>query len=1142
MTIPEQLPLLDLGAEPDPAPGRAHADTVHVSNLHVHRAGGARTLATALAGVLGTPLADPFATEVICVPTPGVERWLSQTLAGHLGVREGRRDGICAGIDYQRLDRMIERVIQDALGIDPARDPWDPASGVWSLMRVLDECQEEPWLTPIRAHFRPDSPGAHRYATAARVFGLFASYATQRPGMLDSWREGRAVDATGAELPAYTAWQARLWMRLRAELATPELAGPDPGERCVRAAAALAEDPGLCTLPPRLSVFGPTRLSTQATTVLEALARHRQVHLWLTHPSPALWDEVATTPVGPPGPRRDDPTALVPRHRLNARLARDNRELQLCLAPLPAHDLLHPGEAPGRGTLLGRLQGSIADDVAAPEQDHFDTRDDSIRFHACHGPDRQVEVLREIICALLADDPDLEPRDIIVMCPDIETFAPLISAAFMIEDLPDQVAHPGQRLRVRLADRSLRQLNPLLDTLARLLELGESRAGVSMLLDLCAQQPVARKFGFVESDLERLQDLVTSSGIRWGLDARHRGRFQMSGFGQNTWQAGMDRMLLGIGLSEDGQHYRGTVFPLDDVDSADVDLIGRLSELVDRVRRVTDSFAVPQPLSQWMLHCREALELLTEVPVADNWQLSHAWSALAEIADSAQTDSPAADVVLTPGDVRALLADEFAGRPSRANFRTGSLTMCTMTPMRSVPHRVVCLLGLDDGVFPRRVFTDGDDLLAADPWIGDRDARSEDRQVLLDAIMAAGEKLVVIYGAASQQTGSPRPPCVPLLEVREAIAELVPPGIDPWRSLEVHHPLQPFGIDNFTGEVPFSFDPMALAGAQALTDLGVRTAAGDPSARAPVFTREALPPLPAFAADRVSIELSDLIGFFRHPIKALLRRRAGLYASDDPDVDEDGDEIPIELDGLQQWQLGERMLQQHLRGVPLVDIREAELRRGAVPPRARGYDVLTEVARKVLAITDATQPWRGEPPRGGWVRAEVGRYTLGGMVSGIRGTSIVHVQYSRVSGRHRLASWLELLALKATHPDVAWRAVTVGRGGQGTVLGPMSEVDARARLSELIGVYARGCDRPLMVPPNSAAVQAAIGLRGASPGGLYDTWKYECDAAWKRFGVERITDLNAVPATAEDGGGSNSQFEALAYRVWGPLLDAEHPL
>ena len=408
--------------------------------------------------------------------------------------------------------------------------------------------------------------------------------------MIDSWTQGCDVDAWGTPLPADRAWQAELWRRLRNELGVPS-----PAERVQAGLARLRLAPETSDLPERLSVFGATRLDPDHLLVLSALAEHRDVHLWLAHPSPALWTSVGFSThrhgVGPTrvSRRADDATEALVSNRLLAYLGRDVRELQLALAAISpdATDLHHQARESTQPTsLLGWLQSDIAGNRSPRPEERplLAETDQSVQFHACHGPDRQVEVLREVLVGLLADDGSLEPRDIVVMCPDIENFAPLIAASFGLDTPEAQAEHPGHRLRVRLADRSLRQLNPLLALVSRLVALADSRVEASALLDLCAAPPVARKFGFSTDDLERLRDLVPRAGVRWGFDAAHRRRFQMGEFRQNTWAAGLERLLLGVTMDETDMHFIGTTLPLDDVDAGDVDLVGRLAELVARVR------------------------------------------------------------------------------------------------------------------------------------------------------------------------------------------------------------------------------------------------------------------------------------------------------------------------------------------------------------------------------------------------------------------------------------------------------------------------------------------------------------------------------------------------------------------------------
>jgi exodeoxyribonuclease V gamma subunit len=1004
-------------------------------------------------------------------------------------------------------------------------DPWATGRMVWTLLALIDDCADEPWCPVLGRHLRGRGP-SRRMVAATHLARLFSSYGEQRPTLVQRWQAGSDNDGAGADLPDDLRWQAELWRRLRAQLGVPS-----PGERLAAACVALTQQPGLVDLPERLSLFGPTRLTRGQVDVLTALAQHRDVHLWLPHPSAVLWKKVGTTEGPVPRRRAADATAALPRHRLLASLGRDSRELQLVLSGVADTDQHHP-LAPAPGTLLGRLQHDLHTDTAAPGPPlggGTDTRpelaehDRSVQVHACHGRARQVEVLREVLLGLLAADSTLEPRDVLVMCPDIETYAPLVSAA----------------------DRSLRQTNPLLATIARLLELADSRVTASQVLDLAALPPVSRRFDLSDDDLERIREWVSTSGVRWGLDAPHRAPYSLAGIRPNTWEAGLDRILLGAAMAEDDSGFVGLALPLDDVDSTSIDLAGRLAELVDRLEAALDSLSGERPLRSWLSGLAESLATLTSVSDADDWQLAQAARELADVAEAA--GDAATSAMLSLGDVRTVLADRLAGRPTRANFRTGNLTMCSMVPMRSVPHRVVCLLGLDDGVFPRTSGVDGDDVLARDPVVGERDRRSEDRQLLLDAVLAAEEHLVVLYTGADERTNTERPPAVPLGELLDVVdATVRTTGTGGAREqVVVHHPLQPFDARNFTPKAlgvdpAFSFDRSGLAGARA---------AVQPRVSDPPFLATPLPPM-----QLQPVPLDALVRFLEHPLRGFLRQRLQIALPDEGE--ELDDAMHAELDGLAKWKIGDRWLRARLAGADAESCRGAEWRRGALPPGALGKRLLDEVAAEAERLVDAATLDRTEAALSLDVRVKLDGREVSGTIGSVHGQTVSRLEYGGLKPKHRLRAWTQLLMLAASYPAESWRAATVGRGKamlmRSTLTAPPPDA-AIETLADLVELYDRGRCEPLPIPLAAAADYANRRSSGADQPTALDkarqTWKQtrENEDAYAAvvWGAKAPFDvyLAETPRPYEPAAffdeSETTRFGALACRLWLPLLDAE---
>ncbi|MGI9157931.1 MAG: exodeoxyribonuclease V subunit gamma, partial [Marmoricola sp.] len=627
---------------------------------------------------------------------------------------------------------------------------------------------------------------------------------------------------------------------------------------------------------------------------------------------------------------------------------------------------------------------------------------------------------------------------------------------------------------------------------------------------------------------------VRESNVRWAFDQDHRDTFGLTDYQQNTWRSGLDRVLSGVVMSADAQAWIDTTLPLDDVGSTRIELAGRFAEYIDRLRTVTDRLDGSQPLAEWLDALGDGIDRLTRVGRGDAWQVGQVRRELAGVAADADTLS---DTALRLPDVRALLSAHLAGQPTRANFRTGTLTVCTMVPMRSVPHRVVCLLGLDDGVFPRASAVDGDDVLARTPLTGERDPRSEDRQLLLDAVLAATEHLVVTYSGANETTGQARPPAVPLGELLDAVDDTAAGAAE---HVLRRHPLQPFAVANLAAgalrrEGPFSFDRAALRSAEA--------------AAAPRREPERMADVMLPGRTSGDVELTELIGFLKAPVRTFLRSRLDVAL---PERDEEVlDGLPVELDALAKWKVGDRMLTDLRRGHTPDQALGAEWRRGVLPPGRLGWRLAKEILGEVEPVAErADSLARSADATAVDIDVDLGGRRLRGTVGDVFGDRVVKVSYSRLGPQHWIEAWVSLLAVCAESKH-CWSAGAVGRGRKNA---PPARVawsrvdDAGDVLRDLVALYDAGMREPLPLPlrtghawamerhnkPYWRAKRAAGCWESSFDWSKEDVEPAHVAAFGKDFPYASLT--AAAPRPGEEYDGETTRFGALAMRLWMPMI------
>lgn len=1023
-------------------------------------------LVAALARELDSPRDDPFEADLVSVSTPGQGRWLMQRLGTVLGTADGRTDGVAARIQLPTTVGMLRDLEREVLGVQPDDDPWVPERLTWTMLRAFDRAAGEAWFRDIAVHVGDAGRPGRRYGAARRFCDLFARYARWRPELL-------ATPATGSD-----AWQHELWTLL-----VGMVDEQTPWERTDDAAERLRADPALSSLPQRLSAWAPQRLAPGERTLLSALGEGREVTVW--------WPTAST-----------DQT-----HLLTHRLGAASRAALGALAEVAEPELL-AREQPEPATLLGSLQRQIrtgeVQDVPA---------DATIRVHLSHGLDRQVEVLRDVLCDLYEADPDLEPRDVVVCTPKLEDVAPLVRALCMVDpELVGPNAHSVSRLRVQVTDPSTARTNPVLDVLARVMDLATSRAQVGDLLALCATPPVARRFRFDTERLETLDELLERAGVRWGIDASSRESFGVPGINQNTWLAGLNRLLLGVAMSERELTYVSSVLPLDMVDSSDLDLVGAVAEIVAVVRRAVAAFATPATPAGWVVRFRELLDHLVAVSNDDGWQLGHAHLLLADLVAASGEEAPSVGL----GDMRHLVTDWLAAHPPRSTLLTGSLTVTTLETLRHVPHRVVCLVGLDEASFPRTSRRTGDDLLERAGDAEDPHASLDDRQLFLDALMAAQDAFVVVCAARDQRTNDELPLPAPVVDLLDAVRAL---GVTDDQVL-VPHALQPYEV-----AAEATYDRAAVQARRSLLTTP-RAAARDR------FEVADLPPLTRPQA----VTLTELVAFLRHPAREFLRKRVGSWwgiTRSELDANDDErrtgpSEIPIEVQALDSWSLENRLLQLSLAGHPPESIEQAELRRGLLPPLARGAQAMATATGKVGEVLDTVRPYLSSPLE----HLDVGVDLPSGIrITGrvpVRGRTVVEAITSKPADKRLVEPWLRLLLLRAGSPG-EWSAVVCSRRRTVTLAAGSADA-AAAQLDSLVSLMLDGWDSPLPLPPR-------LGYALADPRAMVDeqrradVWGWDADETWRLF----FADYPTIEGAAARWGG----LEKLAQDTYGPLLEAQ---
>jgi exodeoxyribonuclease V gamma subunit len=1023
--------------------------------------------------VEGQPLPDPFQPEVVLVQSTGMAQWLQMTLA--------QKFGIAANIEFPLPASFIWDMFVRVLPDIPEQSAFNKQSMSWKLMKLIPDMLERPEFALLKHYLTEDNNARKLFQLASRIADLYDQYLVYRPGWLSKWEQGELVDNAGdAQL-----WQAPLWAALvqhTRELGQPEWHRANLYQRFISRLENSDECPA--GLPPRVFICGISALPPVYLKALQALGKHIDVHLLFTNPCRYYWGDIK------------DPSylaRLISRRRRShyqagnaLPLFKDNetasslfnddgeqdvgnpmlaswgklgRDYTFLLAELEQFEEIDVFVDIEPDNLLHSLQYDLLElqnnaVAGLTEEDYrhsrnkrtLDPEDRSITFHECHSPQREVEVLHDRLLDMLDADPDLTPRDIIVMVADIDSYSPFIQAVF-------GNAAPDRWLPFAISDRRASQAHPALQAFISLLSLPDSRFMAEDVLALLEVPALAARFAINEEGLRYLRQWVNESGVRWGIDDDNVREFDLPATGQHTWRFGLTRMLLGYAMDSKTGEWQ-SVLPYDESSGLIAELVGQLAELLMQLNGWRQALSTERLLADWVPVCREMLECFflpdqdTEAALA---LIEKQWQEMIAHGLEAEYHQP---VPLT------LLHDELAQRLDQERisqrFLAGPVNFCTLMPMRSIPFKVVCLLGMNDGVYPRTLAPLGFDLMSQKPQRGDRSRRDDDRYLFLEALNSAQQRFYISYIGRSIQDNSRRYPSVLVEELLDYIAQSHCLPQDESRTCDesgegikqhliFQHSRTPFDAANFV--------PAALGQSYASEWLPAASEQGE--AHGPFIQT-----LQHKAQEEISLE--QLQRFWRHPVRAFFQMRLGInFWLEDMELP---DAEPFTLDSLERFQMNQQLLNALVQG----DEPQLLFRRyraaGALPYGAFGEIVwenqlteMGELSAKVIAERQNSTSVE--------VDLTLAGTRLVGWLSDVQEDGLLRWRPSVLNVAHGMQLWVE---------HVVWCAM--GGAGSSRVYGrkssewhfPSLEVEqAKSYLLQLIEGYQEGLRQPLLLLPNS---------------------------------------------------------------------------
>lgn len=1011
-----------------------------------------------LAAVLNQVPEDPMAPEWIGIQSRGMKQWITTQVA--------QRFGICANISFLFPRQIIERFFS---GPDNRQNPQLTQDVlIWFIMEAILDNRDTPCFAPLSQYIAGDVSGRRLFQLSLKIARVFDDYQIYRPGMLLDWEASH--ENTPFADPVM-AWQSILWRKIAGSWPNPHVAARTTHFLNQAALGSQAFEANLhktSALPGRISLFGVSAMPPLFLELFGVLANFLDIYLFLLTPSNQFFFDIKsrrqmekmdldqavqdqTKPHPEPGGYYEMTNPLL------ASLGGSGRQFHASLEAFDYHEPLGDLFSDPRDqsdTMLSILQSDILNLVLRQPGGEspplaVNPLDISVGIHACHSPMREAQVLKDLLLDAFEQDPNLCPHDVIVMMPDIETYAPYLSAVFACE----------HTLPFSISDRRKKSESQTLEAFLKILGLKDSRLEQSRVLDLLLSPAIASKFDVMAEELVSIEVTLDKAGVLWGRDGAHRQELTGVGFDENTWRFGFQRLFMGYGLAQGSEALVAGVLPCDVFEGLEAQILGKMAHFGYTLFERLADLTLPKTIQKWGECFRTLVSSMMEKTHTNEADMGFLFQAIDELVRDGETAGYVKKIDFSVA--RDLVEGKLDKTISQGSFLAGSITFCNLMPMRSIPFKVVALLGMDESSFPRKVGGAGFDLIKKYPRPRDKQERQEDQYLFLESLLSARDRLIITYTGMGIKDNAPIPCSGVVAQLMDVIEESF--VFSAGRGVCVHHPLHPFSPLYFGPPDAKKYQPL-FSFSQEQCKIAISQAAmermGDRPEKAlflaPDFHLAQDPDTDSGPDPTSHLTLADLVRFFRNPLEAFIT--GGLNLSFAAIEEAAPDREAFQLSGLDRYGLGAYYMDR----APSSDLYPVVRAGGRLPFGRKGrceWDRVKSIADPVLALAQTFTTGEVLPALG--VDTRVGEFRIGGSIMDCYANGRFVTGFGRLTPARLLTQWIYHLFLNAVPGlDMPLETHLIGqdpnkkRPAVVYSFGPVS--DFQSPLETLIALYGQG--------------------------------------------------------------------------------------